>query len=32
MAITVKDINGAERNVASRGMSGTALGLSIGAL
>ena len=32
MAISVKDVNGVERNVGSRGMTGTALGLSIGAL
>lgn len=32
MAISVKDVNGAEKKVASRGLGGTALGLSIGAL
>jgi 4-hydroxyphenylpyruvate dioxygenase-like putative hemolysin len=32
MAITVKDVNGVEKNVASTGTAGTALGLSIGAL
>lgn len=32
MAITVKDVSGMEHNVASKGLGGTALGLSIGAL
>jgi hypothetical protein len=32
MAITVKDINGADHNVSSKGLGGTALGLAIGAL
>ena len=32
MAITVKDVNGVEKNVTGRGVGGTALGLSIGAL
>ena len=32
MSITVKDVGGMEHNVASKGLGGTALGLSIGAL
>lgn len=32
MSIMVKDINGGEHSVASKGLAGTALGLSIGAL
>jgi hypothetical protein len=32
MAISVKDVNGVEKNVTGRGVGGTALGLSIGAL